>query len=430
MDVRRITTIRGPLDALVQATPSKSVTHRALVAAALAEGESTLRRPLDASDTRATRDGLNALGLSVRVVGEDWVVQGGAGRVRGGGKLALGESGTTLRFLTAVAALGQAPSRLDGAPRLRERPLAELIGGLARLGAAVRADPSSGGLPLVAGGAPVPGGSLGLAGARSSQFASALLLIGPHLGRGIDLAVEPPAVSLPYVALTEQVLAAFGAKIERQSEFSWRVAPGGYPGRVYAIEGDHSSASYFLAAAALVGGRVRVRGLSPTSAQPDARLATILGDLGCRVETGSDWVEVEGHGELEPFTLDLSDAPDLAPTMAVLALIAKGPCVLQSIAHLRHKESDRLEVLARNLRMLGRHADALADRLIVSGPPPCLGGGRVATAGDHRIAMAFAVLGLRLSGIEIEEPAVVGKSNPAFWEQLGALERGSVTGSG
>jgi 3-phosphoshikimate 1-carboxyvinyltransferase len=401
--------------------PSKSVTHRALVAAALADGESTLLHPLDADDTRATRDALAALGVTIHTANDGWVVRGCGGRIPGGGALSLGESGTTMRLLAAVAALGAAPSRLDGAPRLRERPLRELASALKRLGASIHPDPETGGLPLTAGGSPVTGGAVSLPGSRSSQFASALLLIAPRLKEGLDLTIEPPAVSLPYVQLTADVLTAFGVRVARISELRWQVASGAFAGRDYPVEGDHSSASYFLAAAAVLGGRVRVRGLLSESAQPDARLGGILRDLGCRVDAGSDWVEVEGSGRIPSFDLELVDAPDLVPTLAVLALFAEGRCVLRGLAHLRHKESDRLELLARNLRTLGRHAIAFDDRLVVESPPPCLGGGRISTASDHRIAMAFAIAGMRIEGVAVEDPACVAKSNPDFWTQLAEL---------
>jgi len=421
MSVRAIRRVRGPLDAAVTAPASKSVTHRALIAAGLARGESTLVGPLDADDTRATRAGLDALGIRVRDGRGSWLVSGSAGRIPGGAAIALAESGTTARFLTAVAALGEQPSRLDGAPRLRERPLGPLIASLERLGGALRPDPETGGLPLVAGGAPPAGGRVSLPGKLSSQFASALMLVAPCLPRGLELLIEPPAVSLPYVELTARVLEAFGVSIARASELSWSVAHGCPTGREYRIEGDHSSASYFLAAAAIVGGRVRVRNLRPDSAQPDARMGKILAGLGCSVQTGDDWVEVRGDGRIPGFDLDLAAAPDIVPTLAVMALFAEGPCAIHGVAHLRHKESDRLEVLARNLRALGRHAIALEDRLSVAAPPPCLGGARIDTASDHRMAMAFAIAGLRIDGVEIENPACVAKSNPGFWDQLDAL---------
>ena len=265
-----------------------------------------------------------------------------------------------------------------------------------------------------------------LACGRSSQFASALMLIAPRLAGGLEIEIAPPAVSLPYLDLTAAVLRDFGGKVERRAELRWRVAAGGLVGREYRIEGDHSSAGYALAAAAVLGGRVRVDNLRPGSTQPDARLGSILRDLGCRVESGSDWVEACGSGRIRGLDVDLGDAPDLAPTLAILALFAEGPSVLRGLAHLRHKESDRLGLLARNLTRLGRDARIDGDRLLVGQAPPRLTGARIATDSDHRLAMAFAVAGLRVAGIEIEQPECVAKSNPAFWEQFERLEGGRL----
>ncbi len=425
MNERRVRKVNGPLRASFRAAPSKSVTHRALVAAALADGPSTLLDPLDAEDTRATKDGLTALGLEVEAKDRAWHVHGGGGRVPGGGSLFLSDSGTSLRFLLAVAALGERPSILDGSARLRERPVQELALALVQLGGCVALGDGRG-LPLEAGGAPLLGGALVLPGARSSQFASALLLVGPRLPRGLDLVLEPPAVSIPYIDLSAEVLAGFGATVERVADLRWRVEARGYAGREFRIEGDHSSASYFLAAPAVVGGRVRMEGLDPESRQPDARLCRILADLGCDVRVGRDWIEVEGSGRVPAFEQDLSEAPDLAPTLAVLALFAEGPCSMRGVAHLRFKESDRLAVLARNLELLGRPARAELDALEIGAPHgAALRGGRVFTASDHRIAMAFAVAGLRIEGLVLDDAACVGKSNPRFWEDFATLEGSS-----
>ena len=421
MDVRPIGPARRPLDAALDAPPSKSVTHRALVAAALASGTSTLHGPLDADDTRITFAGLSELGLEVRDEGCRWIVEGCGRAVPGGGKVNLHESGTSLRFLVALAALGAAPTELDGSPRLRERPIQELAVALSDVGAQVRLGQSAGGLPVQVGGRPPRGGRVRVASSRSSQFASALLLIASRLPDGLDLSLEPPVVSLPYVRLTVGVLADFGVAIEQVEDLRWRVPPQDYGPRDYSVEGDHSSASYFLAAACVVGGRVRVRGLLPRSAQSDAVLVDLLDSLGCEVGRGEDWVEVRGTGRIPGFDLHMGDAPDLVPTMAVLGLFADGPCVIRGVAHLRLKESDRLEMLASNLRLLGRSATAEEDRLVIGPPPDQLGGGQVPTASDHRMAMAFAVAGLRLGGVTVEEPGCVAKSNPAFWEQFEKL---------
>ena len=257
---------------------------------------------------------------------------------------------------------------------------------------------------------------------RSSQFTSALLLIGSRLPGGLEIVLAPPAVSLPYVEVTVRVLREFGVRIERTGELRWRVSEGGYRGREFRVEGDHSSASYFLAAAAILGGRVRAEGLDPDSAQPDARLQRILHDLGCRVRSGPDWVEIEGSGRIRPFDLDLSDAPDLVPTLAVLALFADGPSAMRGVGHLRIKESDRLETLAGNLRRLGRDASTTEDALLV-GPDSSRRpkGAMIETASDHRMAMAFAIAGLRIPGVTIDDADCVAKSNPDFWKDFSRL---------
>jgi len=425
MKPRAVTALRGPLDVRVRAVPSKSVTHRALVAAALAGGRSTVREPLIADDSRVTLAGLRALGIGAEERADGWIIEGCGGDVPGAGTLTLGDSGTSLRLLLGVACLGRSPSRFDGSARLRERPVQELAAALQELRGKVELTPGGGGLPLIAGGRRPLGGAVRLPASRSSQFASALLLIAPCLPEGLDLQLEPPVVSFPYIELTVQVLEAFGVTVERPGPHRFVVAPTGYAGRDYAVEGDHSSASYFLAAPALCGGRVRVEGLNPSSAQADARLGQFLERLGCRVLRGDDWIEVRGGGSLPGFDVDLSDAPDLGPTVAVLGLFAEGPSVLRGVAHLRLKESDRLELLAANLRAMGRPATARDDRLEIGPADAPPREARIRTASDHRIAMAFAVAGLRTPGVTLDDADCVSKSNPRFWDQLEALQRGS-----
>lgn len=423
MNGRAIQPREKPVSARLDAAPSKSVTHRALIAAALAEGRSRVIRPLDADDTRRTAEGLSALGCAVEPGADAWTVHGGGGRIAGGGRLWLGESGTSCRLLAAVAAIGERPSVLDGAPRLQERPIVELTEALEQLGA--RVAPAKGDrLPLDTGGAPLRGGAVRVRAERSSQFASALMLIGPTLSGGLDLQLVPPAVSLPYVDVTASVLAAFGATVERLEPLRWRIEEGGLSGGDYVVEGDHSSASYFLAAAAVLGGQVSVGHLSPRSAQADARFGEILEQLGCRVERGEDFVSVTGTGSIPAFDLEVGDCPDLVPTLAVLALFAEGPSAMRDVAHLTLKESDRLEVLADNLNRLGRKAEAGTDALVV-GAGGDLRGATIRTASDHRMAMAFAVAGLRLDGIVIDDPDCVSKSNPDFWTDFERLRTGS-----
>jgi len=412
----------GPLDATIRAAPSKSVTHRALVAAGLARGTTRLRGPLDAEDTRVTREGLKALGIPILVDGKDWYVDGCGGRPPGGGRLQLEQSGSSLRFLLAVGALGLRPSRLSGTGRLPQRPLEPLVQGLSQLGASIRLPSDGNNLPLEVGGTGLRGGSLTIDASASSQFPSALLMIASSLPGGLELTVRR-LVSAPYLQLTVEMLRRFGARIDAEHR-QFNVHPGQLtsPGEL-TIDGDHSSASYFLAAAAIVGGRVRVEGLSPASTQPDARLTAILESAGCRGRTGRDWVELHAGTRLRGFNADLREAPDLAPTLAVLALFADGQSELRGLAHLRHKESDRLEQLRENLSRFGADARIENEDLIVHPrrEQPC-GPVTVQTAGDHRMAMAFAIAGLSCPGITIDDPACVAKSHPQFWSQLEQLE--------
>ena len=416
---------RTALDAVVRAIPSKSVTHRALVAAALARGDSRILHPLDGGDTRATRDGLQALGALVTSGESAWTVSGTDGAVRGGGRVDAAASGTTLRLLLAMASLGPVPTVLAGTSRLAVRPLRPLVDALLAIGARVH-HPGTPDCIARAGGAPPRGGRARVAGSPSSQFASALLLVGPCLPEGLDLEVLPPVVSSPYVDLTVSTMRRFGARVERTGDRSLRVEATGYLAADLSIEGDHSAAAFFLAAAVVAGGRVRVMGLDPASTQPDARIGRLLMELGCAVTTGADWVEVESGHDPPGFEWDLQEAPDLLPVAAVLALVARGACAVRGVAHVRGKESDRLEVLAEGLVRLGRDAHAEGDRLVVGATrrPPVAPAAPLRTGSDHRIAMCWGVASLRVPGIRVEDPACVAKSHPAFWTELERLRAG------
>lgn len=403
--------------------PSKSATHRALVAAALADGRSEIHEPLEADDTRCTLQGLRELGVRVDEREHVWVVHGTSGVFPGGGSIDLRASGTSARFLVALASLGEKPSVLDGSPRLRERPMRELIEALVALGASVDAS-GKWGLPLRAGGFPVHGGTAVISGARSSQFASALLLAAPAFQQGLRLEVAPPRVSFSYVRMSVETLKTFGASVATVGEARFVVPPQRLRATTLVIERDYSSASYLFGAAAILGGRVRIRGLRADSKQPDARFLRDLESLGCRVDYGADGIVVEGSGRVPPFAWDLADAPDLAPTAAVLALFAEGPCALSGLQHLTMKESDRLSVLQDNLTRLGARTSVEAATLSID--PPTRGavlGGAIRVAGDHRIAMAFALAGLAIPGVSVDDPEVVAKSYPRFWDDLAALVR-------
>jgi len=408
-----------PLAARIVAPPSKSVTHRALVAGALAAGQSEIVGPLDARDTRETLAGLEALGMRASVDGDRWKIRGCAGNPPGGGRIDLEESGTSLRLLTAVAALGAKFSRIDGAARLRERPLVELTDALESLGAPV----TQGGLPLTVGGTPFSGGEVCVAGSRSSQFASALMLIGPCLESGLTIRIEPPAISLPYVEVTRAVMREFGAETSHPESLTWRIPAGRYSATAFRVEGDHSSMSCFMAAPLLTGGSIRIEQIDPASAQADACFPDILESLGARVETGKEWIEIQADGTVPEFDLSMGHAPDLVPTVAALGLFSKGRSVIRGVEHLRYKESNRIEQLAVNLRRLGRAVEIFDDGLEFGEADVFLRPAQIETAGDHRIAMAFALVALRLTGISVDHENCVAKSYPGFWNDWESIRR-------
>ncbi len=398
---------------------SKSYTHRALVAAALAAGESLLTNALDAEDTRYTAQALAQMGAGIDWRQEGVRVQGTGGRWQPvTGPIYLGNSGTSMRFLTALAALGQGEYRLTGSPRLCERPQSELLAALAQLGATAVSERGDGCPPvLVQGG--LQGGKARLSGSISSQYLSALLFIAPLAPQGVEIEITGDLVSRPYVDLTLDVLGDFGISYYRESYRYFQV-PGGqcYLPQDYAIEADASSASYFWAAAALTRGRVTITNLTPDSCQGDVGFVKVLERLGCRVDSGAEGLTVAG-GPLKGLAVDMAAMPDLVPTLAVVAAFAEGETVITGAAHLRHKESDRLAAVAAELGKMGIKVRETADGLVITGGQPQ--GAEIDTYQDHRIAMSFAVAGLRAPGTAIRDPDCVAKSFPEFWDFFAKL---------
>ena len=394
---------------------SKSYTHRALIAAALAPGESILANALKAEDTELTAQALAGLGADL-----DW--QGHTVRVLGtGGHLKpvadpifLGNSGTSMRFLTAVVALGSGTYRLTGTPRLCERPMGELLEALNNLGVQATSEQGNGCPPVTVTGGSFTGGITRLSGAVSSQFLSALLLIGPLAPKGVEIEISGELVSRPYVDVTLSVLTAFGITFSREA-YRRFIIPGGqsYRNHQYDIEADASSASYFWAAAALTGGRMTIANLDLESIQGDIDFLSVLARMGCHLISSPQGLTVEG-GPLQGIHMDMSAMPDLVPTLGVLAAFADGETVISGVAHLRHKESNRLAAVVTELGKMGITAEETPDGLRIIGGTPQ--GAEIETYDDHRIAMSFAVAGLKAKGVVIHNPDCVAKSFPDFWE--------------
>lgn len=414
---------RGELDATVRVPGSKSITNRALVAAALAGGESTLLGALASDDTDAMRECLAALGAPTETAGGNWIVHGVGGRlVQPSQPLDARASGTTARFLTAVATLAPGPVTIDGTPRMRERPIDDLVRALEALGARIEILGREGCPPVRAAGGGLAGGRAALDARRSSQFVSAVLLAAPYARSEVILELtEGALVSRPYVDLTLQVMGEFGAEADWTDARTLRVAAGRpYVPRTYTVEPDASAATYPLAAAAIAGGRASVRGIPLSSRQADLAFLDVLGQMGCEVRRDAEAVEVRAApGALRGIDVDMNTMPDAALTLAVVALFAQGTTRIRNVANLRIKETDRLSALEQELRKLGARAKADADGIEIAPGP--LSGAEIETYDDHRMAMAFALAGLRVPGVVIRNPACVTKTWPDYFETLARL---------
>jgi 3-phosphoshikimate 1-carboxyvinyltransferase len=406
------------IDLGITAPPSKSFTHRALVAAALARGSSSILDPLVSGDTTITATALKNLGVSLVWEKELVGITGVDGRFPTSEEtlLDLGDSGTSMRFFAALALLAGNPVVLQGSPRMHERPIGPLVGALREVGGEVRYLGKEGYPPLRVAGA-LRGGDAVVDGSISSQFISALLMAAPCGEGDLNLTVSPPPVSRSYLDLTARVMSAFGAPPGRKGYTRFFVKGGtGYRGRTYRIEGDFSSASYFLAMGAVCGGQVRVGNLNRKSPQGDRRFPDILEEMGCQVRWEDAGILLESDGSLSGVDVEMSESPDTVQTLCAVAAFARSPTRITGIDHLRHKESDRIQVTANALRSLGGEVQVEVDTVTINPRP--LHGGVIDPEGDHRTAMAFTVIGLGTGGVTIRDAECVSKSYPQFWDHL------------
>ncbi len=403
---------------MVEVPGSKSLTQRALIAAALADGNSLIRRALVAEDTAHLMTGLKELGASIEPADDGFAVTGTGGAIAGyGHELFLGNNGTALRFLTALVCLGRGKYVLTGEKRLCERPVGPLVEALQDMGVDIVCRNNCPPVNITANG--LKGGKITLADIESSQYVSALLLCGPYTAKGIELTLTGSIVSMPYIDLTINVMEKFGARILRTGDRHYLVGTQTiYEGRDYTVEGDASSASYFFLASALTKKNIRVAGVGRQSAQGDIRLLDILEQLGCRITDGGDWVEISAPEQLKSgdLTFDMGNMPDMVPTVGVLAAFRRGRTLITNVAHLRIKESNRLAAMAAELNRIGIAASERPDGLVIEGGTSH--GADIETYNDHRIAMSFAVAGLVTPGIRIADKKCVDKSFPGFWQEL------------
>ena len=411
--MKQIKTIDN-LDTSVKIPGSKSVTHRYLIMAALAEGRSWLGNGLWCEDTRYTATALERFGAQIRHLPEAIEVIGTGGVLSCPPEpIYLENAGTSMRLLTAVACLVRGSSVLVGNERMHTRPMEELLVALQPLGGVVESLQEKGYPPVRILGSGLKGGSTKVNASRSSQFVSAILLAAPYASQPVEIAVQG-LVSKPYVDVTLDGMSKFGARARWLDEENLRVeAPGRYLAGSYEVEGDCSSASYFWAAAAITGGKVSTQNILHKSRQGDLAFLDILCQMGCRAEWYDHGVTLYG-GELRSIEVDMRDMPDMVPTLAVTAAFAQGTTVITNVGHLRIKESDRLRAIAEGLEKMNVQVEEEEDRLTIRGGNPR--GALIASHKDHRIAMSFAVAGLVAEGVCIDDEMCVNKSFPQFWE--------------
>lgn len=407
-------------DRTVQVPGSKSLTHRVLIAAALADGRSTVTGALVSEDTSLTIAALEQMGIGLARQGTAVTVDGlGGGFSPCDRPIDLGNSGTSMRLLTAVAALGRGDYLLTGSARMCQRPIGDLLSALGQAGIRAVSANNDGCPPVKISAGPVAGGAVTVNGSISSQYLSGLLLLAPCTRQGLAITVAGDLVSRPYVDLTIEVLERFGITVAREGYQRFAVAGGqAYRPGTVAVAADASQAGYFWAAAAITGARITVVGVFPESRQGDARFVEVLAAMGCTVGTDPNGLSVRG-GPLRAVTVDMADMPDLAPTLAVVAAFAQGQTRIGGVAHLKAKESDRLAAVITELGRMGIAAASDGKELVITGGRPH--GAVIETYNDHRIAMSFALAGLVVPGVVITDEGCVAKSFPEFWEVLDTL---------
>ncbi len=420
----------GPIDAVVTLPGSKSITNRALIVAALADGHSLLAGALLADDTQLMIEVLRTLGVPVSVDEAGGVVEvtGCGGHIPvEEARLYCGNAGTVMRFGTALVALGQGRYELDGVDRMRQRPIGGLAEVLSTLGAGIEWLGEEGFPPLAVHGQGLRGGHVSFDAPESSQLVSALLLAAPYASRDVLIDVTGAVPSKPYLRITTSIMDRFGVSVVEQFERDRArfivESSQRYRGCTYTIEPDASNATYFLAAPAMAGGRVTVERLGTESIQGDARFVDVLEKMGCRIDRAGDHLTVHGPEEgdrLRGIDVDLNQMPDTVQTLAVLALFAEGATVIRDVANLRVKETDRLAALSRELTKLGGRIEERHDGLTIH-PPASISPATIDTYDDHRMAMSFSLAGLKSSGIVIDNPGCCTKTFPDFFERFGCL---------
>jgi 3-phosphoshikimate 1-carboxyvinyltransferase len=410
---------KSSINATIRMPGSKSITHRALIAASLANGESLLKGFLTSKDTFYTVNALRELGVEISIAGKNITISGLGGKFPVAAdrkKIFLGNSGTSYRLLLSTISLARGEYILTGTPRMYKRPIGDLAKALKKLGVEVTYIRKAEFPPLFIKAKGIHGGKVQMPINKSSQYVSSLLLAGPYTKKDLEIEITGQLVSRPYVDITLDVMERFGVQVDRDRYSCFKVPAGyGYLPCQFSIEGDVSAASYFWAAAAVTSGTVTTENIKPyTTKQGDIAFLDVLEEMGCRIERKNDCVSV--HGEvLSAVEVDMRAMPDMVPTFAAIALFAEGETAIRNVSHLRYKESDRLRAIAVEWSRLGGRVRELADGLIIYGGRGLLGA-TMASHNDHRLAMSLAVVGLKVPGITIKDENCVNKSFPQFWK--------------
>ena len=429
-DSIQINPVSGPVSGTIRPPGSKSITNRAMILAALANGVTQLTGVLDSQDTQVMIESLRRLGLTIEHDADKCccTVTGAPGRLAADSiDLWLENSGTSIRFLTSLCALGLGTYRLDGIERMRERPIGDLVRPLNDLGAGIRFENENSDCPpIVVDGTQgqFTGGKAAIRGDISSQFLSSILMSAPATRDGVTLNVEGELVSIPYVTMTLSMMQDFGVEVVHPADLSsFHISPQQYTARTYDIEPDASAASYFFGVAAVTGGTITVEGLSKNALQGDIRFVDALEQMGCQVTWNESSVTVTGR-PLHGIDIDMNHISDTAQTLSTVAVFADSPTTIRNVGHMRHKETDRIAAVVTELQRCGLQAEELDDGLRIHPgmPQPA----KIETYDDHRMAMSFSLLGLKADGIQILDPGCTSKTYPKYFADLDALCRGQL----
>ncbi len=408
------------LDAVLTVPSSKSYSNRALLIAALADGKSHIYNCLKCEDTRYMISALNSHNINIVEDKTKVTVHGCNGFPGTSGKnIFVGNAGTTMRFLCSFAALCLGETIIDGSWRMRQRPLNDLIDGLSPLGVEIISQNENGCPPVKIKGGGIDGGETEMNGDKSSQYFTSILMSSPYAKKDVLIKVNGELTSRPYIDLTIDLMRIFGVNVENNSYSSFFIKSGnGYKAREYTIESDMTSATYFFAAAAITGGKVKVKNINISTMQGDIKFVDILKKMGCIVLKGENFIEVEGGG-LTGINVNMNEMPDAVQTLAVTSLFAKGETRITGVSNLRIKETDRIKALATELSRLGAQVRELDDGLVII--PGKMQAAEIVTYDDHRMAMSFSLAGLKIHGIRIKNPGCVNKSFPDFFKKLESL---------